>query len=77
MRGKLPSDIQVRERSVDDYKLDPNNANKGKPRGQQMIEASFKELGAGRSALADADDVMIAGNHALEGAKAAGITRRL
>lgn len=37
MPVKLPSDIKVRERSVDDYSLDPNNANKGKPRGQQLI----------------------------------------
>lgn len=71
----LPDDIKVLERHIDDYKLHKNNANKGKPRGQELINSSFKELGAGRSALADAADSMIAGNHALIGAKEAGITR--
>lgn len=69
------SDVIIRERSIDDYRQDEQNANRGNQRGQQMIETSFKELGAGRSLVSDADDTLIGGNHAIEGAKAAGIKR--
>lgn len=73
---QAPTDgIKVTERSLDSYAFDPANANKGKPRGQKMIEDSIRELGTGRSVLADADDVLIAGNHALEAARSVGITR--
>jgi len=58
---------------VSDLKKDPNNRNLGSVRGQAMIEESFARLGAGRSVLVDKNGVLIAGNHAADGAEAAGI----
>lgn len=69
--------VKVTERNLSDYALDPDNANKGRPRGQKMIEDSFRQLGAGRSVLADADDVLIAGNHAVQAALSAGLTKAI
>lgn len=74
---KKPGPVTVTERLLSDYDVDPNNANKGRARGQQMIEDSIRDLGTGRSILADADNVLIAGNHALQAAIDAGITRAI
>lgn len=71
----LPTDVIIRERDIDEYRQDTENANRGSERGQQLIETSFKEVGAGRSLVSDADDTLIGGNHAIRGAKAAGIRR--
>ena len=38
-----------------DYQPDPHNANRGNPRGRKMIADSFRDLGAGRSVLAEAE----------------------
>lgn len=73
---KKPNVI-VKRRKLKDYKPDPANVNRGSPRGQQLIVDSLKELGAGRSVLADADDVLIAGNHTVEAAIAAGLVEAI
>jgi hypothetical protein len=70
----MPDEVKVTRRTIDDYRPDDKNANRGSQRGKQMIATSFKENGAGRSLLADKDGVLIAGNQSFEGAAAAGIT---
>lgn len=65
--------VKVTRRKITDYKPDPANANRGSARGADTIEQSFTENGAGRSLLADAEGVLIAGNQAIKGARAAGI----
>jgi hypothetical protein len=54
-------------------KKDKRNANRGNDQGKELIAKSFKNLGAGRSVLADKNMNLIAGNQSLDGAKAAGI----
>lgn len=67
-------DVKVTRRKLTDYQQNPRNPNKaGKARGKKAIEHSFSEYGAGRSLLASADDVLIAGNQSQQGALAAGI----
>ena len=48
---------------------DKQNANKGTKRGREMVEASLRELGAGRSIVVDAEGRIIAGNKTVEAAK--------
>lgn len=55
-------------KSIKDLTPDPANVNKGTERGAYMVDWSLTELGAGRSILADADGVVIAGNKTLEAA---------
>lgn len=64
---------KIKRKKITDYKPNPKNHNLGSERGQGMIEHSFRELGAGRSLVVDANGVLIAGNHAQEGAVNAGI----
>lgn len=71
------SSVKVVIRDLDEYQEDPGNANKGTPRGQQMLVDSLQENGPGRSVLAGGDDILIAGSHALRAAKAAGIKRAI
>jgi stage V sporulation protein SpoVS len=61
----------VAKKSV--YKLDPRNARKHPDKNKQAVNASLKELGAGRSIVVDADGVVIGGNAVYEQAKALGI----
>jgi hypothetical protein len=56
-----------------DLKLDPQNANRGTPRGRGMVERSLQQYGAGRSILISADDIALAGNKTLEIARELGI----
>jgi DNA modification methylase len=63
--------------SLADLTPDPKNANKGTPRGTQMLSESLKTLGAGRSILIDRNGVVIAGNKTLEQAKALGLDVRV
>lgn len=53
----------------DGLRLDPKNANRGTVRGAQMVEASLEAFGAGRSALASAEGVVIAGNKTVTAAR--------
>jgi hypothetical protein len=54
---------------------DQHNFNKGNEQGQQLMERSFKELGAGRSILLDKNGNIIAGNKSQQAAIAAGIKK--
>ena len=54
---------------------DDHNFNKGTDAGRQLMEKSFKELGAGRSILVDKDGRIIAGNKSQQAAIAAGIKK--
>ena len=56
------SEATLEIRKLTDFQPDPQNANKGTPRGASMLEDSIGEDGAGRSMLATADGVLIAGN---------------
>ncbi len=52
---------------------DVRNANKGTQRGRGMVEASLREVGAGRSIVVDKDGRVIAGNKTLEAAADIGL----
>jgi hypothetical protein len=71
----MSKNYKVTERSIDDYKPDPDNANRGTARGEGLIASSFLEVGPVRSVAADAHDVLLAGNQSIKGAKEAGITK--
>ena len=47
---------------IDDLIQDSRNFNRGNEQGQELMERSFKELGAGRSILLDRNGNIIAGN---------------
>lgn len=66
--------INVRRRKLSDYKEDPNNANKGSKRGNEVIDDSLARVGPGRSLVADANDYLPAGNKTRAAAERAGIT---
>ena len=61
--------------NIEDLVQDKRNFNKGNEQGQQLMERSFKELGAGRSILLDRNGNIIAGNKSQKAAIAAGIKR--
>ena len=54
---------------------DDHNFNAGTEKGREMIEKSFRELGAGRSILLDKNNRIIAGNKSQQAAIATGITK--
>jgi len=56
-----------------DLTPDTRNANKGTPQGQQMIEDSLRNYGAGRSILVDKNLRIIAGNKTAENAGSIGM----
>ena len=60
---------------INDLIPDDKNFNKGNEQGQELMERSFKELGAGRSILLDRNGNIIAGNKSQQAAIAAGIKR--
>ena len=47
------AETKVQEVDINDLVQDKRNFNKGNEQGQQLMERSFKELGAGRSILLD------------------------
>ena len=51
---------------VTDFLPDEKNANRGTERGRFLLEKSLRELGAGRSILADKNGKLIAGNKTAE-----------
>lgn len=53
-------------RRIDDLQPDVSNANKGTERGRYMVEASLRDVGAGRSIVVDKHGRVIAGNKTLE-----------
>ena len=60
---------------IEELAQDTHNFNRGNEQGQQLMERSFKELGAGRSILLDKNGNIIAGNKSQKAAIAAGIKR--
>ena len=67
--------VNIEVVSVDDLIQDDHNFNKGTEEGQQLIERSFRECGAGRSVFIDKDNRLVGGNKAQKGFKAAGKKR--
>ena len=67
--------VNIEVVSVDDLIQDDHNFNKGTEQGQQLMERSFRELGAGRSILLDKNGNIIAGNKSHEAARKAGIKK--
>jgi len=67
----------VEEKVIDIEELaqDQHNFNKGNEQGQELMERSLNELGAGRSILIDKNGNIIAGNKTQEAAIKAGIKK--
>ena len=66
---------KIREGTLGEFTQDPENANAGTVAGKEMLERSFVELKAGRSLLADAEGVLVAGNKSQRAAAKAGIKK--
>lgn len=60
---------------IEQLAQDQHNFNKGSEQGQELMERSFKEMGAGRSILIDKNGNIIAGNKSQKAAIAAGIKK--
>ena len=60
---------------IEELAQDQHNFNKGTEQGQELMERSFKEMGAGRSILIDKNGNIIAGNKSQKAAIAAGIKK--
>ena len=73
MKEQTDSKEQVVD--IDSLRQDTHNFNRGTEEGEQLMERSFKELGAGRSILLDREGNIIAGNKSQEAARKAGIKR--
>ena len=58
----MGKNITAYRKKLTDFTPDPKNANRGTERGQFMIVRSIEKLGAGRSLVSDANDVLPAGN---------------
>lgn len=63
----------VKEGKIADLTPDRRNANKGREFGGHLLKKSLRELGAGRSILADKFGNIIAGNKTMESAVAIGM----
>ena len=68
-------ETKVQEVDINDLVQDKRNFNKGNEQGQELMERSFKEMGAGRSILIDRNGHIIAGNKSQKAAIAAGIKK--
>lgn len=68
-----PKPSSVRYKKLADLTPDRRNANKGTARGNELIQASLRDYGAGRSILLDREGRIIAGNKTAENAGAAGM----
>ena len=53
--------MKQEEINIEDLKQDSRNFNKGSEQGQELMERSFKEMGAGRSILIDRNGNIIKG----------------
>ena len=69
------NDKQTEVVAIRDIIPDDHNFNAGTEKGREMIEKSFRELGAGRSILLDKNNRIIAGNKSQQAAIATGITK--
>ena len=63
----------VLETTLESLTPDAFNSNRGTARGQQKLEQSLQEYGAGRSILLDKHGNIISGNHTTEAAAAIGL----
>lgn len=63
----------AKEGKLSSFTPDQRNANKGREFGHHLLEKSLRELGAGRSILADKHGNLIAGNKTAEVATAIGM----
>lgn len=63
---------KIKKAKLKDLIQDDRNMNKGTERGQQLIEKSLREFGAGRSLLLDKNNRIIAGNKTHKNAEALG-----
>jgi 16S rRNA G966 N2-methylase RsmD len=66
--------VKIRKRKLSDLKPDPQNTRKHNDRNRGIIVESMKEVGAARSVVLDANDVIRAGNATVSVAPSAGIT---
>ena len=64
---------EIKKAKLKDLIQDDRNLNKGTELGQQLIEKSLRELGAGRSLLLDKNNRIIAGNKTHKNAEALGM----
>lgn len=64
---------KIKEAKLQDLIQDDRNLNKGTELGQELIEKSLREFGAGRSILIDKNNRIIAGNKTHDNAKLAGL----
>lgn len=71
--SRRPSQPTVRLAKIGELTADPANANKGTDRGRELLPASIRDHGFGRSVLADKHGVLIAGNKTQEAAIALGL----
>lgn len=65
----------ITEIDINELVKDNANVNEGTERGQELLENSMDQFGAGRSVLLDKDNRMIAGNHVLDAAVKKGIKK--
>ena len=71
--NNLAENKAVSYKKLSDLTPDSRNANKGSERGNQMIEDSLRQYGAGRSILLDKHGRIVAGNKTAENAGAIGM----
>lgn len=64
---------KIKKAKLKDLIQDDHNLNKGTEKGQQLIEKSLREFGAGRSLLLDKNNRIIAGNKTHRNAEAIGM----
>lgn len=64
-------------KALKDLVPDPCNANSGTFRGEQLLDVSLSELGAGRSVVVDKNGIVIAGNKTLQMAIERGLDARV
>lgn len=69
----VPNGVEIRQRKLADYVLDPRNPNSGTERGGHMIGSSVEQFGPMRSGVVDQTDTIRAGNHTAEELMDAGI----
>jgi hypothetical protein len=62
---------------LEDLTPDPANANEGTLRGEQLLEKSISDFGAGRAIVVDKNGIVIGGNKTLQMAVEAGLGVRV
>jgi DNA modification methylase len=65
--------LPVTIRTCADVTLDPQNANRGTPRGRAALAESLKQYGPARSVVIDRAGLVVAGNKTIEQAQALGM----